>query len=69
MAPVGMSFSLLIEDQGLIEVHFLSSWSHLIPIGLCCVLGLSFFPAKDREALYSQEKQDWELTVALIMNS
>ena len=25
MAPVGMSFSLLIEDQGLIEVHFLSS--------------------------------------------
>ena len=27
------------------------------------------FAAKDKEALYSQEKQDWELTVALIMNS
>ena len=28
-----------------------------------------FFAAKDREALYSQQKQDWKLTVALIMNS
>ena len=27
-----------------------------------------FFAAKDGEALYSQEKQDWELTVAQIMN-
>ena len=28
-----------------------------------------FFAAKDEEALYSQQKQDWELTVAQIMNS
>ena len=28
-----------------------------------------FFAAKDREALYTQQKQDWELTVAQIMNS
>ena len=28
-----------------------------------------FFAAKDREVLYSQQKQDWELTVAQIMNS
>ena len=28
-----------------------------------------FFVAKDGEALYSQRKQDWELTVAQIMNS
>ena len=28
-----------------------------------------FFAAKDGEALYSQEKQDRELTVARIMNS
>ena len=27
-----------------------------------------FFSAKDGEALYSQQKQDWELTVAQIMN-
>ena len=28
-----------------------------------------FFPAKDGEALYSQQKQDLELTVVQIMNS
>ena len=28
-----------------------------------------FFVAEDGEALYSQQKQDWELTVAQIMNS
>ena len=28
-----------------------------------------FFAAKNGEALYSQQKQDWELTVAQIMNS
>ena len=27
-----------------------------------------FFTAKDGEPLYSQQKQDWELTVAQIMN-
>ena len=28
-----------------------------------------FFAAKDAEALYSQQKQGWELTVDQIMNS
>ena len=28
-----------------------------------------FFAAKDGEALYSQQKQDWELTVPQVMNS
>ena len=28
-----------------------------------------FFAAKDGEALYSQQKLDWEVTVAQIMNS
>ena len=28
-----------------------------------------FFAAKDGEVPYSQQKQDWELTVAQIMNS
>jgi len=27
------------------------------------------FAAEDGEAIYSQQKQDWELTVAQIMNS
>ena len=30
---------------------------------------ITFFAAKDGEALNSQQKQDWELTVAQIMNS
>ena len=28
-----------------------------------------FFAAKDGEAVYSQQKQDWDLTVAQSMNS
>ena len=28
-----------------------------------------FFAAEDEEALYSQQKQDWELTMAQTMNS
>ena len=30
---------------------------------------ITFFAAKEEEALYSQQKQDWELTVAEIMIS
>ena len=30
---------------------------------------IMFFAVKDGEALYSQQKQDWELTVAQIMSS
>ena len=30
---------------------------------------ITFFLAKDGEALYSQQKQDWELMVAQIINS
>ena len=30
---------------------------------------ITFFAAKDGEVLYSQQKQDWELTVPQIMNS
>ena len=30
---------------------------------------IKFFTAKDGEVLYSQQKQDWKLTVAQIMNS
>ena len=33
------------------------------------IILIIFFAAKDVEALYSQQKQDWELTVAQIMNS
>ena len=30
---------------------------------------ITFFAAKDGEILYSQQKKDWELTVAQIMNA
>jgi len=30
---------------------------------------IMFFAAKDGEALYSQQKQDWDLTVAQVMTS
>ena len=30
---------------------------------------ITFFVAKDGEALYSLQKQDWEMTVAQIINS
>jgi len=33
------------------------------------IILILFFEAKDGEALYSQQKQDQELTVAQIMNS
>ena len=33
------------------------------------IILIIFFAAKDGEALYSQQKQDWELTVAQVMNS
>ena len=38
---------------------------HIVNAILCSM----FFAAKDGEALYSQQKQDRELTVAQIMNS
>ena len=40
MVPLGVSFSLQIENQGLVEFD-LSSWTHLISISLCYALGLS----------------------------
>ena len=33
------------------------------------IILIIFFAVEDREALYSQQQQDWELTVAQIMNS
>ena len=33
------------------------------------IILIIFFAAKDGEALYSQQKEDWELTVAQIMSS
>ena len=42
MAPLGVLFSLWIGDQGLVECD-LSSWTHLILIGLCYSLEVCNF--------------------------
>ena len=47
----------------------LESEDILIPGSLYVTCVIIFFAAKDGEALYSQQKQDRELTVAQIMNS
>ena len=39
LTPLGVSFSLQIEDQGLVEFDLLS-WTHLIIISLCYTFGL-----------------------------
>ena len=45
----------------------LYTWTHqMVNIEIRLII---FFGAKHGEALYSQQKQDWELTVAQIMNS
>ena len=41
LAPLGVSFSLQTEDQGLVEFD-LSSWTYLILISLCYALGLCY---------------------------
>ena len=38
----------------------------MVNIGIRLII---FFVGKDEKAVYSQQKQDWELTVAQIMNS
>ena len=45
-------------------ITIFNHWMVNTEIGL-----IIFFVAKDKDALYSQEKQDRELTVAHIMNS
>ena len=42
LAPLGVSFSLQIEDQDLVEFE-LSPWTHLILISLLCPWAISFF--------------------------
>ena len=45
-----------------------TTWAHHQMVNTKIRLNI-FFAAKDGEALYSQQKQDWELTVAQAMNS
>ena len=55
-------------EQRLSRVAALSTHGHQQMVNTEIRL-IKFFAAKDGEALYSQQKQDQELTVAQIMNS
>ena len=60
--------ALLIEDTLPNSIRDNSTHEHHQVINIKIRL-IIFFTAEDGEALYSQQKQDWELTVAWIMNS
>ena len=68
----GQRLTEFCQENALIIAHTLFqqhkrrlyTWKVNIEIRL-----IIFFAAKDGEVLYSQQKQDWELTVAQIMSS
>ena len=60
--------TLVIADT-LFQQHKRRLYTWTSPDGQHRIRLITFFAAKDAEALYSQQKQDWELTVAQIMSS
>ena len=59
---------LVIADT-IFQQHKRRLYTWTSPDGQTEIRLIIFFAAKDEEALYSQQKQDQELTVAQIMNS
>ena len=59
----------LVTANTLFQQHKRRLYTWTSPDGQHKIRLIIFFAAKDGEALYSQQKQDWELTVAQIMNS
>ena len=59
----------LVIANTLFQQHKRRLYIWTSPDGNTKIRLIIFFAAKDGEALYSQQKQDWELTVAQIMNS
>ena len=59
----------LVIANTLFQQHKRRLYTWISPDGQHQNWMITFFEAKDGEALYSQQKQDWELTVAQIMNS
>ena len=65
----GKPIELPWDRNYLLTIRFLqliSGHQQMVNIEIRLII---FFAAKDGEALYSQQKQDWDLTVAQIMNS
>ena len=59
----------LVIANTLFQQHKRRPYTWTSPDGNTEIRLIIFFAAKDGEALYSQKKQDQELTVAQIMNS
>ena len=59
----------LVIANTLFQQHKRRLYPWTSPDGQTEIRLIIFFAAKDGEALYSQQKQDQELTVAQIMNS
>ena len=59
----------LVITNTLFKQHKRRLYTWTSPDGQTKIRLITFFAAKDGEALYSQQKQDQELTVAQIMNS
>ena len=59
----------LVIANTLFQQHKRRLYTWTSPDGQTEIRLIIFFAAKDGEALYSQQKQDWELTVAQIVNS
>ena len=59
----------LVIANTLFQQHKRTLYTWTSPDGQYQIRLILFFAAKDGEALYSQQKQDQEMTVAQIMNS
>ena len=59
----------LVIANTLFQQHKRRLYTWTSPDGQHEIRLIMFFAAKDGEALYSKQKQDWELTVAQIINS
>ena len=59
----------LVIANTLFQQHKRRLYTWTSPDGYIEIRLIIFFADKDGEALYSQQKQDWELTVAQIMSS
>ena len=59
----------LVIANTIFQQHKRRLYTWTSPDGHTKIRLIIFFAAKDGEALYSQQKQDWELTVAQIMDS
>jgi len=59
----------LVITNTLFQQHKRRLYMRTLPDGNTKIRLIIFFAAKDGEALYRQQKQDWELTMAQIMSS